>query len=73
MRYLLIILLFFSQHLYANEVLTNWETKHKTDRVTLQYRWVLLGDTLKTREMRALFLINSAEENTQKDTNKHID
>ena len=43
----------------AKRVLTEWETCRKTDRIEMQYRWVNMGDTLDTREMRAFFSVHA--------------
>ena len=43
----------------GNKVLSKWTTERKSDKVELQYRWVLAGDTLKTREVRAIFTVNA--------------
>jgi hypothetical protein len=62
MKYIVIFLLIVSQTANATEVLTPWVTSRKTESVELQYRWVMVGDTLKTREMRAVFNVQATPE-----------
>jgi hypothetical protein len=62
MKNLLIFLILVSQAATAAEVLTPWETSRKSGNVELQYRWVLVGDTLKTREMHVIFDVRATPE-----------
>lgn len=62
MKYILILLMIVSLKANAVEVLTPWVTSRKSESVELQYRWVMVGDTLKTREMRAIFNVQAHPE-----------
>jgi hypothetical protein len=62
MKNLMIILMLICQTAVATEVLTPWETSRKSGNVELQYRWVLVGDTLKTREMHVIFEVRATPE-----------
>ena len=63
MRYLLVVLwLGVVWNREAKNTLTDWETCRTSKGVELQYRWVNLGDTLTTREMRAIFTIQAKAE-----------
>lgn len=43
------------------KILSDWETKKRSDAIKLQYRWVLIGDTLETRQTRAILHITAPE------------
>jgi hypothetical protein len=62
MKNLMIFLILVCQTATAAEVLTPWETSRKSGNVELQYRWVLVGDTLKTREMHVIFDVRATPE-----------
>jgi hypothetical protein len=62
MKALIILLSFISYPTFSQQILSEWETARKNENVELQYRWVCLGDTLKTRELRALFTVNAPSE-----------
>jgi len=57
---LLFLLSTLSYSLFGHKVISEWETAKKTESVELQYRWVNVGDSLKTRELRALLTINAS-------------
>jgi hypothetical protein len=59
MKYFLILFILLSQAATAAKVLTPWETSRKSGNIELQYRWVLVGDTLETREMHAIFTVRA--------------
>jgi hypothetical protein len=62
MKALIILLSFLSCSTFSQEILCEWKSARKNENVELQYRWVCLGDTLKTRELRALFTVNAPSE-----------
>ena len=57
---MILLLCFLSQQLYAQQILSDWETARTSETVELQYRWLKLGDTLKTRELRSIFTVNAS-------------
>jgi len=48
--------------LIGQEVLTNWKTAKKSKDIKISYRFVEVGDTLKTRQMRITFLVDAEPE-----------
>ncbi len=56
---LLFLLSTLSNSLFGHKVISEWETAKKTESVELQYRWVNVGDSLKTRELRAILTIQA--------------
>lgn len=62
MKALIILLSFLSYPTFSQEILSEWKSARKNENVELQYRWVCIGDTLKTRELRALFSVNATAE-----------
>lgn len=62
MKLLTLILCLLSYSLMGQKILTNWETSKKSEFVELQYRWLLIGDTLETREMRSIFNIHGSRQ-----------
>lgn len=62
MRTLIFLLCILSYPSFAQQVLSHWETARKSETVELQYRWVRVGDTLKTRELRTLFNVDAPVE-----------
>jgi hypothetical protein len=59
MRTLIFLLCIVSYPSFAQEVLSDWETARRSETVELQYRWIRVGDTLKTRELRTLFNVDA--------------
>ncbi len=59
MRTLIFLLCILSYPSFAQQVLSNWETAIKSETVELQYRWIRVGDTLKTRELRTFFNVDA--------------
>jgi hypothetical protein len=49
-------------HLWPSDViiLSNWQTHRESQDIRLDYRWVKIGDTLETRQMRATFTVQSS-------------
>jgi len=62
MKKISLIFCIISNVLMAQKILTEWETSIKSESIELQYRWVLIGDTLETREMRSIFKIECPRE-----------
>lgn len=62
MRQLIFLFCSLSFPLFGQQVLTDWKTSRQSETVELQYRWVRIGDTLKTRELRAIFDVNAPME-----------
>lgn len=61
MKYLILVtFLGLTNQTFSRTILSDWETRQKTNGIELQYRWILIGDTLKTREMRVFFVINTS-------------
>lgn len=73
MRTLIFLLCTLSYPSFAQEVLSDWETARKSETVELQYRWIRVGDTLKTRELRALFNISAPVAEIVKSLNTESD
>lgn len=63
MKCLLFLPFLFSGGITGHEALSPWETARKSDKVVLQYRWLNVGDSLKTREMRILFSVRAPHGN----------
>ncbi len=62
MKNLLIILILISPNAFSMEILSFWETARSSDKVQLQYRWIRVGDTLKTREVKISFQVQARQE-----------
>jgi len=73
MKTLIFLLCILSYPSFAQQVLSQWETARKSETVELQYRWVRLGDTLKTRELRALFNVGAPVAEIVKSLNTESD
>lgn len=59
MRILIFLLCSLSYPLFGQQILSDWETARKSETVELQYRWISVGDTLETRELRAIFNVDA--------------
>ena len=55
-------MIIFNPIVIGQEVLTNWKTVKKSKDIKISYRFVEVGDTLKTRQMRISFLVNAEPE-----------
>ena len=66
MRSLIFLLCSLSYPLFGQQILSDWETSRKSETVELQYRWVRVDDTLKTRELRTIFNVNASIESIVK-------
>jgi hypothetical protein len=42
------------------KIISNWQTHKESKDIRLDYRWVKVGDTLETRQMRATFTVQSS-------------
>ena len=65
MRLFILLILFIpSASLFPKDfkILSNWETDKVSDGITISYRWINVGDTLKTREMRTALHIQAGTE-----------
>lgn len=51
-------MILFNNMIIGQEVLTKWKTAKKSKDIKISYRFVEVGDTLKTRQMRISFLID---------------
>lgn len=51
--------------------LSVWKTAKKNNGIIIQYRWVNIGDTLKTREIRSLFTIKATHDEIINNLNDH--
>ncbi|MCG8306630.1 MAG: hypothetical protein MI975_04505 [Cytophagales bacterium] len=56
---LLTLLILFIDTNASIDVISEWETKRTSERVELQYRWVIVGDTLKTRQIKSMFMVKA--------------
>jgi hypothetical protein len=56
------LMIFVSVNIEAKHILSDWVTNYHNDQVTLDYRWILIGDTLKTREVRASFVVHAGKD-----------
>jgi hypothetical protein len=43
----------------SHEILTKWKVARKSGDIQVSYRYIMVGDTLKTREMRVSFSIDA--------------
>lgn len=43
----------------AHEVVTNWDIDRELEQIQFSYRYLIIGDTLKTRQMRVTFFIDA--------------
>ena len=73
MRTLIFLLCSISYPLFGQQILSDWETARKSETVELQCRWVLVGDTLKTRELRTLFSVDASIESIVKNLSTESD
>jgi len=44
---------------FSHEVLTKWKVAKRSDDIQVSYRYIMVGDTLKTREMRVSFSVDA--------------
>lgn len=52
-----------TQATFSFAILSDWKLLRKSDQVSLFYRWVEIGDTLKTREVKAVFEVEAEYSN----------
>lgn len=52
--------LFIGQSSFAHQVLSDWELGKESDQIEISYRYLSIGDTLKTREMRISFYVDAS-------------
>lgn len=45
--------------LIGHEILTEWKVAKQSDDIQVSYRYIMVGDTLKTREMRVSFAVEA--------------
>ncbi len=48
---------------------SGWKTAKSSKGIIIQYRWISVGDTLETREMRSIFTIKATHSNIIKNLN----
>ncbi|HKI88102.1 MAG TPA: hypothetical protein VKA38_03680, partial [Draconibacterium sp.] len=53
------LVLIFSNIKASDSAKEDWDLAKRSKGVSIYYRWVTLSDTLKAREMRAVFIINA--------------
>ena len=58
----MLIVLLAQYNGYCQEILSNWKLAKQSEDITISYRNVKVGDTLKTRQMRMTFTVRSDKE-----------
>lgn len=61
MKIFIVILTLSSGYTFSKDraILTDWEMYKSADGIAISYRWVKIGDTLKTRELKTVFKVNA--------------
>lgn len=61
--FLVLSLVLLTQTAFAFTILSDWKLLRKSDQISLFYRWIEIGDSIKTREVKAVFVVNSSYNN----------